>query len=192
VLRRRGRPLDDRQRVLPPRGAAADPACRPSWADAGHYPLAWCGIALLLRRRGRRFHANVWLDGLVAALAAAAGAAAALPAIVSATGGPSQTVAAEQQLPGRRPPPPRCRRRLPGGDRPAPTDRVAAARRRHRGLRGERPSFLLRIAAGSEHIGTPWDAGWMIALMALAAWRSEPGRPEPGRPERRPGGRLGE
>ena len=78
------------------------PMPSPTWADLGFfafYPLAWCGIALLLRKRSGLFHVNLWLNGLVAGLAAAALAAVALPTIVDATSAPFGTVATNLSYP---------------------------------------------------------------------------------------------
>ena len=59
----------------------------PSISDAGwlfFYPAFWAALVLLIRRRIREFHASLWLDGLVAALAMAACVAAlVLPPILA-------------------------------------------------------------------------------------------------------------
>jgi diguanylate cyclase (GGDEF)-like protein len=59
----------------------------PSISDAGwllFYPLFWAGVVVLMRRRIREFHASLWLDGIVAALAMAALVAAlVLPPILA-------------------------------------------------------------------------------------------------------------
>ena len=59
----------------------------PSLSDAGwlaFYPLCWFAVVLLMRRRIREFHASLWLDGIVGALAVAAlTAALVLPPIVA-------------------------------------------------------------------------------------------------------------
>jgi diguanylate cyclase (GGDEF)-like protein len=63
----------------------------PSFADPLYlawYPLAYLSVLLVLRGRVRRFHASMWLDGLVAGLGAAAFAAAYLvDRVISLTGG---------------------------------------------------------------------------------------------------------
>jgi hypothetical protein len=59
----------------------------PSISDAGwllFYPATWIAVVVLMRRRIREFHASLWLDGIVAALAMAACAAAlVLPPILA-------------------------------------------------------------------------------------------------------------
>ena len=59
----------------------------PSISDAGwllFYPTFWIAMVVLMRRRIREFHASLWLDGIVAALAMAACAAAlVLPPILA-------------------------------------------------------------------------------------------------------------
>ena len=48
------------------------------------YPAFWAAIVVLMRRRIREFHASLWLDGIVAALAMAACVAAlVLPPILA-------------------------------------------------------------------------------------------------------------
>src|SRR5215211_1382640 len=69
----------------------------PSLADVGwlaFYPAVYLAIVLLVRSRIPRFHASMWLDGLVAGLAVAAVVAAILlDPIVDATGGDAAEVA---------------------------------------------------------------------------------------------------
>ena len=59
----------------------------PSISDGGwllYYPAIWVAVLVLMRRRIREFHASLWLDGIVAALAMAACAAAlVLPPILA-------------------------------------------------------------------------------------------------------------
>ena len=66
-----------------------DPFPYPSLADAGwlaFYPLTYAGVLLLLRRRIVRFHASMWLDGLLAGLGVTAFAVAfVLPAVPTDT-----------------------------------------------------------------------------------------------------------
>jgi diguanylate cyclase (GGDEF)-like protein len=74
----------------------------PSPADAGYlsiYPAAFVALVLLLRARGGRPPAALWLDGLVSGLAiAAVGAALALD-VVASTDGPLATVATNLAYP---------------------------------------------------------------------------------------------
>ena len=69
----------------------------PSAADAARllmFPAAYAGIVLLVRARVPRFHASLWLDGAIGALAIAAVTAAVLyPAIERATHGDVGAVA---------------------------------------------------------------------------------------------------
>jgi two-component system cell cycle response regulator len=68
----------------------------PSASDAlylSFYPAAYVGLALLLRARGGRFPASVWLDGAVCALGLAALVGAlAFPTVIDTTGGATMTV----------------------------------------------------------------------------------------------------
>ena len=68
----------------------------PSPADAAYlsfYPAAYIGLALLLRARGGRFPASVWLDGAVCALGVAALVGALVfPVVIDTTGGATMTV----------------------------------------------------------------------------------------------------
>jgi diguanylate cyclase (GGDEF)-like protein len=155
----------------------------PTWADVGFLgfcPLAWCGVALLSRRRRGLFHAILWLDGCVVGLAAAAGATVALPWIVTASGGSFDAVATNLTY--------------PVADIVLLTAIVGAVA--HFGKRAPRAwlmlaigicaftltdtMFLLRIATGSFVIGTTWDAGWLVGLaaFALAAWQMDLGEPK--------------
>ena len=69
----------------------------PSLADAMRllmFPAAYAGIVLLVRARVPKFHASLWLDGAIGALAVAAvGAALMYPAIERATQGDVSAVA---------------------------------------------------------------------------------------------------
>jgi two-component system, cell cycle response regulator len=71
--------------------AGLDQIRYPSVADAAHlllFPAAYAGIALLVRARVPKFHASLWLDGAMGALAiAAVGAALMYRAIDNATEG---------------------------------------------------------------------------------------------------------
>ena len=75
----------------------------PSAADAARllmFPAAYAGIVLLVRARVPRFHASLWLDGAIGALAIAAVTAAVLyPAIERATHGDVEAVAASIAYP---------------------------------------------------------------------------------------------
>ena len=75
----------------------------PSVADAARllmFPAVYAGIVLLVRARVPRFHASLWLDGAIGALAIAALAAAVLyPAIERATHGDVEAVAASVAYP---------------------------------------------------------------------------------------------
>jgi len=67
----------------------------PSPADAGYlsiYPAAFAALVLLLRARGGRPPAAVWLDGLVCGLAVSATGAALALDVVASTDGPLSTV----------------------------------------------------------------------------------------------------
>ncbi|HET6507540.1 MAG TPA: EAL domain-containing protein [Baekduia sp.] len=69
----------------------------PSVSDIGYlgfYPPAYLALGQLLRARGARIHASMWLDGVVAGLTVAAIAAAVcFDWVADATGGSVQTVA---------------------------------------------------------------------------------------------------
>jgi diguanylate cyclase (GGDEF)-like protein len=75
----------------------------PSLADAARllmFPAVYAGIVLLVRARVPRFHASLWLDGAIGALAVAAlGAAVMYPAIEGATQGEVEAVAANLAYP---------------------------------------------------------------------------------------------
>lgn len=75
----------------------------PSAADAMYlafYPAAYVGLVLLLRARGGRFPASVWLDGAIGAagLAAIVGAFM-FPLVIDTTGGATMTVATNMSYP---------------------------------------------------------------------------------------------
>jgi two-component system cell cycle response regulator len=68
----------------------------PSPADAAYislYPAAYIALVLLLRSRAGRISSNLWLDGLICALAVAALGAALVLGVVAQTSGPLATVA---------------------------------------------------------------------------------------------------
>jgi two-component system cell cycle response regulator len=74
----------------------------PSLADAGYlsiYPAAFAALVLLLRARGGRPPAALWLDGLVCGLAVAAAGAALVLDVVASTDGTLATVATNLAYP---------------------------------------------------------------------------------------------
>ena len=75
----------------------------PSIADPFYlafYPVAYAALALLLRSRMPALKGNLWLDGLIAALAVAAlGAAVVFEKVLSSTGGTSLVVATNLAYP---------------------------------------------------------------------------------------------
>jgi two-component system, cell cycle response regulator len=79
-----------------------DSAPYPSLADAGYlsiYPAAFVALVMLLRARGGRPPAAVWLDGLICGLAVAAFGAALALDVVASTDGPLATVATNLAYP---------------------------------------------------------------------------------------------
>ena len=79
------------------------PAGYPSVADFGwlaFYPLAYVGMALLLRRRARAIGATIWLDAITASVAAAAlGAAVLVELVLRTTSGSLAAVATNLAYP---------------------------------------------------------------------------------------------
>ncbi|HMJ00621.1 MAG TPA: diguanylate cyclase [Gaiellaceae bacterium] len=75
----------------------------PSVADLFYlafYPVSYVALALLLRGRMRRFQGNLWLDGVIAALAVGAlGAAVVFDKVLSTTGGSALVVATNLAYP---------------------------------------------------------------------------------------------
>jgi two-component system cell cycle response regulator len=75
----------------------------PSLADVFYlvtYPALFAGVGLLVRSRLSRFHASLWLDGLIGALAVASvGAAILYPAIRGATDGDAAAIATNLAYP---------------------------------------------------------------------------------------------
>jgi two-component system cell cycle response regulator len=74
----------------------------PSLADAGYlsiYPAAYVALVLLLRARAGRVSSQLWLDGIVCALAVAAIGAALVFGVVASTDGPFATVATNLAYP---------------------------------------------------------------------------------------------
>ena len=148
----------------------------PSLADAARlllFPAAYAGIVLLVRARVPRFHASLWLDGAIGALAiAAAGAAVLYPAIERATQGNVEAVATNVAY--------------PLGDLLLVGFVIGAV-----ALTGWRPGrglimialglsvnaiangiYLYRDATGGALEHSPVDSLWLLSalLLALAAW----------------------
>jgi diguanylate cyclase (GGDEF)-like protein len=75
----------------------------PSVADPFYlafYPVSYVALALLLRRRMRRFEGRLWLDGVIASLAVAAvGAAVVFDEVLRTTGGSALVVATNLAYP---------------------------------------------------------------------------------------------
>jgi two-component system, cell cycle response regulator len=148
----------------------------PSLADAARlmmFPAAYAGIALLVRARVPRFHASLWLDGAIGALAiAAVGAAVMYRAIEPATQGDVEAVAVNVAY--------------PLGDLLLVGFVIGAV-----ALTGWRPGrglilialglsvnaiangiYLYRDATGGALEHSPVDSLWLLSalLLALAAW----------------------
>jgi diguanylate cyclase (GGDEF)-like protein len=148
----------------------------PSISDIGFigfYPGAYLALGLLLRARGTRIHASMWLDGVVAGLTVAALAAAALFApIADATGGSLATVATTLTY--------------PVGD-----FLVLAMIAGIAVINGRAPTraqvllaagllvftigdvrFMFLTARGDYETGTPVSASWVVgcAIMSFAPW----------------------
>ncbi len=148
----------------------------PSPADGfylGMYPALYAGVVLLVRSRLSRFHASLWLDGLIGAFAVAAlGTALLYPAFESAGAGDPAAVATTLAY--------------PLGDLLLLSLVVAAL-----GLTGWRPGmgwvflaggltanavadgyFLYQEATSGYNEGTPLDSFWLAGgfLIACAAW----------------------
>jgi two-component system cell cycle response regulator len=148
----------------------------PSLADAARlmlFPAAYAGIALLVRARVPRFHASLWLDGAIGALAiAAVGAAILYRAIERTTQGDVQAVAVNVAY--------------PLGDLLLVGFVIGAV-----ALTGWRPGrglvlialglsvnaiangiYLYRDATGGALEHSPVDSLWLLSalLLALAAW----------------------
>lgn len=75
----------------------------PSLSDVlylAFYPAAYTALVLVVKARLRAFHASLWLDGVIGALAVAAvGASLLLQPILDSTGGEALTVAADLAYP---------------------------------------------------------------------------------------------
>jgi len=148
----------------------------PSLTDALHllmFPAAYAGIALLVKARVPRFHASLWLDGAIGALAIAAAAAAVLyPVVETATHGDVEAVATNIAY--------------PLGDMLLAGFVIGAV-----ALTGWRPGrgfvlialglsvnaiangiYLYRDATGGSLAPSPVDSLWLLSalLLALAAW----------------------
>ncbi|HYM58844.1 MAG TPA: EAL domain-containing protein [Solirubrobacteraceae bacterium] len=149
----------------------------PSPADAGwllFFPLAYLSLGLLLRTSVRRFHASMWLDGLVGALTAAGlGTAFVLSRILAGAEGSRATVLVNAAY--------------PIGDLLLACLVIGVL-----GLYSWRPGrawvllgagftifgaadsiYLYRLAADAYSPGTVLDSLWLVgaSLMALAAWQ---------------------
>jgi diguanylate cyclase (GGDEF)-like protein len=148
----------------------------PSLADAARlmlFPMIYAGIVLLVCARVPRFHASLWLDGAIGALAiAAVGAAILYPAIERATHGDVEAVATNVAY--------------PLGDMLLVGFVIGAV-----ALTGWRPGrgfvlialglavnaiangiYLYRDATGGALEHSPVDSLWLLSalLLALAAW----------------------
>jgi diguanylate cyclase len=158
--------------LIGPGGAAPVPSL-PDLGFLGFYPPAYLAIGLMLRSRGLRIHASMWLDGVVAGVTVAALAAAVLfGPIVAATGGSLPTVAVTLAYPladflilamiagtavlaGRAPM--RSLVVLAGGLVVFSVSDIL---------------FLFLSASGKYQTGTPVSSGWVIgcAIMSFAPW----------------------
>ncbi len=80
-----------------------DPIPIPSVSDVlwlGYYPIVYVAVAMLLRARIARFHASLWVDGALAALAVAAlSAAVVFQSVLQSTGGEPIEVATNLAYP---------------------------------------------------------------------------------------------
>jgi diguanylate cyclase (GGDEF)-like protein len=80
-----------------------DPIPIPSISDVlwlGYYPIVYVAVAMLLRARIARFHASLWVDGALAALAVAAlSAAVVFQSVLQSTGGQPIEVATNLAYP---------------------------------------------------------------------------------------------
>ena len=80
-----------------------DPILIPSVSDVlwlGYYPIVYVAVAMLLRARIARFHASLWVDGALAALAVAAlSAAVVFQSVLQSTGGEPIEVATNLAYP---------------------------------------------------------------------------------------------
>ena len=162
----------------------------PSLADAARlmlFPAAYAGIVLLVRARVPRFHASLWLDGAIGALAiAAVGAAILYRAIERATQGDVVGGGRQCRVPARRPAPGRLRDRGGRAHRLAPGP----------GLRPDR-ARPVRERDRERHLPVPRRhrrrARALARRLAVAAVRPAPGArrldpadPIPGTPARGP------
>ena len=80
-----------------------DPIPIPSPSDVlwlGYYPIVYVAVAMLLRARIARFHASLWVDGALAALAVGAlSAAVVFQSVLASTGGDPIEVATNLAYP---------------------------------------------------------------------------------------------
>jgi diguanylate cyclase len=149
----------------------------PSVSDAAwllFYPPAYAALVLLVRAHVRRFHASVWLDGAIGALAVAAlGATLVLEPVIRTTHGSFATVATNLAY--------------PLGDVLLTTFVIGVF-----ALTGWRPGrtwlligvsfvmlavaddiYLFRVASNTYQVGTLLDVLWPagMTLLAYAAWQ---------------------
>jgi diguanylate cyclase (GGDEF)-like protein len=158
--------------LIGPDGAAPVPSL-PDVGFLGFYPAAYLTIGLMLRARGARVHASLWLDGVVAGITVAAIAAAVLFApLVRETGGSMATVATTLAY-------------------PVADFLVLALIAGTAVITGRAPMrslivlgagllvfsagdvlFLFRSAGGDYQTGTPISASWVVAcaIMSFAPW----------------------
>jgi two-component system, cell cycle response regulator len=163
-----------------------DPIPIPSLSDVlwiVYYPIVYVGVAMLMRARIARFHASLWLDGVLAALAVAAlSAAVVFEKVLATTGGEPIEVATNLAY--------------PLGDlvllgvvtggvaltgwKPGVTWGALAASFMIFGVFDG--VYLLQNATGTWQAGSVFEAGWPVAtlLLAWAAWmRPQHVRPRP-------------
>lgn len=156
----------------------------PSMADAfylGFYPAGYIALALLVRARIARFHASLWLDGLLAGLAIASlGAVLVLAPVLQAADGSLAAVVTNLAYP------------LADIVLLALVVGVIA-------LTGWRPTwewvllgaglvafgvadsvYLHQAAVGAYEEGTILDAGWAVGIVLMGLAALQPTRPGPG------------
>jgi two-component system cell cycle response regulator len=154
----------------------------PSPADIGYlgfYPLMYLAVIAARRRRGQRLGIGGWLDGLIGGAACATlGAAFALEPVLEATTGESLAGALTNIA-------------YPIGDLTLLGMLVVTTAtvgwRAARGLTAlalgmaifalSDTIYIVQNANGDYHVGGVLDAGWLLALMLIAAGAGAPGRP---------------
>ena len=138
------------------------------------FPAAYAGIVLLVRARVPRFHASLWLDGAIGALAiAAVGAAVMYRAIERDHAGRRRSGGRQCRLPARRPAAGRLRDRGGRADRLAPgprlrPDRARTVRERDR----ERRSTCIATPPAAHSSTRP---STRCGCCPPCCWRSPPG-----------------